>query len=239
VHSKSSFDALRRAAGRASHGDQEGAVAHLRSLLRGGEASRRALGLRALAGDEVAQLALGEPPPPSELTAWVEGWAEVDQRAWICAPLVAAGLCVRLLAGWPAGEGTGRVLSLALVATAHTALDARDEPGAGGLDPRRGAELALAAATEDMDELRQLMESIQVEHGLAVLREPRALACGLAAVEAIRSALRARRGLPARPGQAVVECAEALADPDLVREELARALLATAARLERQAGRPG
>lgn len=230
-----SFDDRRQATRRSEPGDREGAAAHLRALLRGGEVSAQALGLRALAGDPVAQLALGGAEPPPELDLWVEAWADVDRRAWVCAPLVGAGLCVQRLSTWPAGEGTARVLGQALIATANSGLEARRDRGSGRLDPRRAAEQALQAAADDMDELRQLMESIQAEHGLSVLREPRALACGLAAVEATRCALRARRGLRARPGLAVAECAAALGEEGAIRAALDASLLAAAARLERQA----
>ena len=232
--STAGFDEQRRSSQRSQAGDLEEAAAYLRGLLRGGEVSEEVLGLRALAGERAAQLALGRGSPPSDLEVWVEAWIEVDRRAWVCAPLVAAGLCVRRLSSWPAGEGTARVLSVALIAAAATALEARADLGAGVFDPRRAAEQALSAAAEDMDELRQLMESIQAEHGLALLREPRALACGLAAVESTRTALRARRGLPAKVGRAVCECATALDDVDLVRSSLETCLQGAASRLERQ-----
>jgi len=231
---RSSFDARSRSAERSEPGDLEGAAALLRARLRGGEASQPAVELRALAGEGVAQLALGGKVPPRDLAQWVEAWAEVDRRAWICGPLVAAGLCVERLSSWPAGEGTARILGLALIEVAGAAVDARESAGSGSLDPRRAAERALAAAGDDMDELRQLMESIQAEHGLSVLRAPRALACGLAAVEGIRCTLHARRGLRAAPGQAVAECAEALDDSGSLRVALEGALVAAAARLERQ-----
>lgn len=234
---RGSFDLQLQAASRAAHRDPEAAAALLRARLRSGELCPRALGLRALAGEPSAQLALGAAPPASELAAWVEALGEVDPRARVCAPLVAAGLCLELLAGWPAGEGTARVVGQALIEVALTSLDLRDSPGAGGLDPRRAAEQALEVAAEDLDELRQLMESIQAEHGLVVLREPRALASGLAAVEAIRAALRARRGLKTSLGLAVAECADALGERERVRAALEASLLAAAARLERQAAR--
>ncbi len=199
------------------------------------------MGLRALAGEGVAQLALGGVATceggvatREDLAAWVEAFAEIDPRARLCAPLVAAGLCVQQLGSWPAGEGTARVLGQALIEVARSVIDARESPAPGRLDPRRAAERALTAAGEDMDELRQLMESIQAEHGLSVLREPRALACGLAAIEGMRSALRARRGLRAAPGLAVAECAAALGDAAFLRATLEASLLAAAARLERQ-----
>ena len=192
------------------------------------------MGLRALAGEGVAQVALGGVATSEDLAAWVEAFAETDPRAQLCAPLVAAGLCVQALSSWPAGEGTARVLGQALIEVALTVIDARESPGPGSLDPRRAAERALAAAGDDMDELRQLMESIQAEHGLSVLREPRALACGLAAVEGMGSALRARRGLRAAPGVAVAECAAALGDAASLRAALEASLMAAAGRLERQ-----
>lgn len=231
--SRASRDDRAQAAARDQFGDSEAAAHVLRAQLRSGELARAVLALRAHSGDTLAQLALAEPAPPKALGAWVEALASVDQRAWICAPLVAAGLCVSRLSGWAAGEGTGRVLGNALIEVARTVLDGRDESAPGRLDPRRSAERALAAASLEMDELRQLMESIQAEHALLALRAPRALSCGLAAVETIATSLRASRGVRALVATAVVECAIALGDEVELRAALEAAALAAADRLVR------